>query len=1055
MSFAIIKHRFRLSSCTGLLLALLVASVLSLAPATLHAQEGAPLGSPDTQPTPVDPNAPPTDPISGEAALQQAAPMPQADPNVGMTPAVDGAVIAANVQQTIYVNQSHPNASDSNNGSTSDRPVRTIGRAESLASNFNRNGVGVRILISAGTYREKIQYSGRTSAAIVFEAASPGQVILSGSDVWTGWTHHGNNYYSHPWNYNWGYMPIPSGWESVNLAPIVRRREMIFVDGQLLYQVMSANAVAPGTFYVDEAQNYVLMALSSSLGSKTVEVAVREELLNVSNAQNVIVRGITFQHAAAPWEDNGVYFNATQNVLIENNTFTLSNGGGLGVGRSSNVTTRNNTYALNGRVGYDAHYSYGLLSENERAVQNNWRGAMGELYGWAAAGFKHLTIRGGTYRNLYACNNYAHGLWFDTDVRNILIEDTVLCNNTTNGLYLEASLGPFVIRESILSNNERAGVRVANSANMTFHNNIFYGNDAGQITLTGQNGGRRVTDYETRQPMVLWPAANLLFYSNIVMAPDSGTPVVHSTLETNDWATFLPTYVGYNNVWYAPGTRDIFRLLRGPLLTVEEWRAATNQDCDSIYRNVAFRNPSGNDFTLTEGNPLPNRPAVALSSPSGTLTSGLGNPTYTWNAIDGVSTYELAVFRADNMRTPHYYSGVLNGSQVCSNGTCSANPVGSIESTRLYNGAHVAYMRANGCGWRGPYNFNVNIPAPGAVSDVRTSGADTLRPTAHWTLSGEGTNATWFYVYVIEKTLFDQAQYTRAAVQVWLSRSQVCGSPTGTECQVQSNVNLRDNTRYYLFVQAAGPGGYSVGGEFNNGWGGDEFRVNTLPDPDLPSNISVSVNEGRPTIRWNDDSDATRYHISIMNWTTLQWVYTAVHAKGSAGLNCNGTTCSLLSDAMVFANGSYSVFVMAEGPGGTSIDGPFNNGYNGPQNPQDTSEPGDFVLNFNAPSLVSADSMNATTSSGQVQVSFEGVTGATWYSVWIGTAGATQTRHMQWYSSTALNCQNKGTCTLSIPLNLGAGQYYVAVQSAGPGGFSTGGMANNGYQVRETPISTP
>ncbi|MDX1994018.1 MAG: hypothetical protein SF029_16655 [bacterium] len=78
-----------------------------------------------------------------------------------------------------------------------------------------------------------------------------------------------------------------------------------------------------------------------------------------------------------------------------------------------------------------------------------------------------------------------------------------------------------------------------------------------------------------------------------------------------------------------------------------------------------------------------------------------------------------------------------------------------------------------------------------------------------------------------------------------------------------------------------------------------------------------------------------------------------------------------------------------------------------------------------------------------------GAAGVTWYQVWIGTANATQTHHLQWYSSLSLNCSNGTgtTCTKSIPLTLAAGTYYLAVQSAGPGGTSTGGLASNGFQV--------
>ncbi|MDX1993210.1 MAG: hypothetical protein SF029_12525 [bacterium] len=104
--------------------------------------------------------------------------------------------------------------------------------------------------------------------------------------------------------------------------------------------------------------------------------------------------------------------------------------------------------------------------------------------------------------------------------------------------------------------------------------------------------------------------------------------------------------------------------------------------------------------------------------------------------------------------------------------------------------------------------------------------------------------------------------------------------------------------------------------------------------------------------------------------------------------------------------------------------------------------------------------MLALTGSGgnTVNISFTGVEGATWYQVWVGTANATQTYFYDWRSSTSLGCQNMGTCTTAITMMYGAipagSTYYVAVQSAGPGGYSVGGPVNNGFQISE-PITAP
>src|SRR5436190_11697476 len=73
-------------------------------------------------------------------------------------------------------------ASDENPG-TPDRPLKTIGRAAQQA----RPGDTVRV--RAGTYREAVhlRQSGRPGAPITFAADPPGQAIVTGAEVITGW----------------------------------------------------------------------------------------------------------------------------------------------------------------------------------------------------------------------------------------------------------------------------------------------------------------------------------------------------------------------------------------------------------------------------------------------------------------------------------------------------------------------------------------------------------------------------------------------------------------------------------------------------------------------------------------------------------------------------------------------------------------------------------------------------------------------------------------------------------------------------------------------------
>jgi len=85
---------------------------------------------------------------------------------------------------TIYVDQSHPNASDANQGTDPDAPLATIQAATSQALN------GDTIIVKAGIYRERVSFgsSGTADAPITLKAAAGERVVVAGSDELAGWT---------------------------------------------------------------------------------------------------------------------------------------------------------------------------------------------------------------------------------------------------------------------------------------------------------------------------------------------------------------------------------------------------------------------------------------------------------------------------------------------------------------------------------------------------------------------------------------------------------------------------------------------------------------------------------------------------------------------------------------------------------------------------------------------------------------------------------------------------------------------------------------------------
>ncbi|MHC4093640.1 MAG: hypothetical protein ACYSVY_25785, partial [Planctomycetota bacterium] len=213
----------------------------------------------------------------------------------------------------LHVDNAHPTASDSNDG-TAASPLLTVTEALKRAHSARKSGLDVRVLVHPGTYRERLEIAGGAGSSnepvLRLEAVKAGSVVISGSDIYTGWQPvAGTGISYHDWPHNWGLTPIPSGWGSVSVKSIVRRKEMVFVDGDHHSQVLSYDKLVPGSFYVAEAEDrlYVYPSGSTDLSSRTVEVGIRPEALRLQSVRNVVVDGLVFQHATSTFRGGAVF----------------------------------------------------------------------------------------------------------------------------------------------------------------------------------------------------------------------------------------------------------------------------------------------------------------------------------------------------------------------------------------------------------------------------------------------------------------------------------------------------------------------------------------------------------------------------------------------------------------------------------------------------------------------------------------------------------------------------------------------------------------------------
>jgi len=500
----------------------------------------------------------------------------------------------------IYVDAS--SGADVNPG-TSSRPLQTIRRAAQIAMVNYRNGASTTIVINPGTYRESIELEGTgagSTASIAFEAARSGTVIITGSDLSAGWEPDPSNptRYTHAWPSRSGPCDIPANFPA--MPEIVRRQEMVFVNGVLLNQVLSLRQLAEGSFFVDDGNGrvFVWAPAGTKISSAEVQIAIRPQLFVARRMSQLVLRGLVFEHAStcvSMKPHTAVAIVGGSNHLVEDCRFEWNNWFGFVYNGVSHSAARRIIANHNGASGIAGGQLKDVTYENVETSYNNWRGALGQFYGWDIAGAKFLEIHGGLFKNFKAVGNQTRGLWFDSDNVNVTVDAAFLSHNLTGGLFLEANPGPIVVKNSGICDNGAEGIVTNNSEATTLENNILYNNKGAQIFVNGRAKSRTARNWETNSEYVT-VAHKWTLRGNVIVAGDA-SQLLFENYENNAESSrlFFSTLVSDNNTWYSSQTSKVFQLDSGGPghqarnVALKDWQSATGQD-----RNSAFVPPSDN-----------------------------------------------------------------------------------------------------------------------------------------------------------------------------------------------------------------------------------------------------------------------------------------------------------------------------------------------------------------------------------------------------------------------------------------------------------------------------
>jgi len=535
-------------------------------------------------------------------------------------------------KETAFLYVDGSKGSDTNPG-TQSRPFKTIGHAAAVAVTNNRKSIGTRVTINPGTYRESIllpSSSSDTSLPITFEAAEAGTVTVSGSDVWTGWQPYAGKagVYRNSWPYTWGLCPRPS--DGPFLQDINLRREMIFVNGTPLTEVLTLSQLGLGTFFVDETNAivYIFPPTKTNISTATIEVATRNAPFTAYSRTGIVLRGLNFAEANTCRDNDAVTFNGGSNLLIDTDTFNWNNSGGLHMNITTNFTVQDSLSNHNGQQGFNSFEAKNGLWTSNEADYNNWRGAQGGIYGWAAGGFHFFAQHDNTVNGAKMFFNMTHGVHWDTDDANDSADSMIVANNLRNGVVVEASEGPVTISNSHVCFNAPlslyydGGMALRGSTFVTLTGNVFASNLISQMPITGIAGGVpiTITNYETGQQYNLL-TTNLTLTSNTIAGGANEQIFLDFDQSGSAWTEFLSTLDSDHNDWWNASVPQPFTVPEPAEFTTinwAKWLSTTGQDTHST-----FTAPSGNPTAPCQVSP--DGPDLWFVNPNnGTLTVSAG-----------------------------------------------------------------------------------------------------------------------------------------------------------------------------------------------------------------------------------------------------------------------------------------------------------------------------------------------------------------------------------------------------------------------------------------------
>lgn len=514
------------------------------------------------------------------------------------------------------------NGDDNNNGSEN-APFKSIQKGIDLAMDNQQSGLSTKVVIKEGVYQPDAlihMYDMDAKDQAFVHLVGEGNVVITGALEWKDWTKEGStNIYSKDWDYRWG--KVHNTYEGRIPEPL-QYREIAFVDDVPMLPVRSYEELQPGTMFVSETEGKLFICPPNATGDlNAAKVEVSESggfvnrdgnkmgnLVEIINASHLVIENIHFEKAAAGVSD-AVAIQGAYEIVIKDSTFNNSAYGGLRFDKVTNGTIINCEANGNGGKGIAISNGKNIIVQDSETLDNNWFGYPYGWIQWDPAGMKIFRAHEIRLINHNASNNLCEGIWADTDIINMYIENPKILENKNHGLWIEANVGPVFVQGGRVEENKNYGLYNSSTENLII-DGVTFKNNKGEIAIGDFNTkgrgplvddpvwagdyGNTFGNFETGEGFVSHAVDMTIKNSTFVGEDLSETPlfIYVKSDDKESYKPFMDTLTANNNHYSHYNPEKAFYIATGAkegyFGNFDQWKAATSQDADSVFSNTGM-----------------------------------------------------------------------------------------------------------------------------------------------------------------------------------------------------------------------------------------------------------------------------------------------------------------------------------------------------------------------------------------------------------------------------------------------------------------------------------